>query len=202
MFTGIVIDKGRIVSLQRQTGTDAAGADVTLSIAAGTGIEGLQIGASISVQGVCLTVTRLDGANFHADVSNETLSKTTLGSLRPGSAVNLEPALRAGDALGGHLVSGHVDGIAQLIERHEDARSWRMTFQVPAPLARFVAAKGSVCLDGVSLTVNGVQAASFDVNIIPHTMTATTLGERRVGEGVNFEIDLIARYLDRLLSKP
>jgi riboflavin synthase len=128
------------------------------------------------------------------------MAKTTLGALALGSRVNLEPSLRAGDALGGHLVSGHVDAVGRVLALASDARSWRYTFEVPPGLARFVAPKGSICLNGVSLTVNGVRGGEFDVNIIPHTHRATTLGELQVGDGVNVEIDVIARYLDRLLS--
>lgn len=157
------------------------------------------LGDSISVQGVCLTVTRKEGSRFFADVSRETLAKTTLGKLAPGSSVNLEPALRAGDALGGHMVSGHVDAVGMLVTLAQDARSWRMEFELPAPLIRFVASKGSICLNGVSLTVNQVRDRRFDVNIIPHTLAVTTLGELEAGDGVNVEIDLIARYIERLL---
>jgi riboflavin synthase len=128
------------------------------------------------------------------------MAKTTLGSLVVGSRVNLEPSLRAGDPLGGHLVSGHVDAVGRVTAIEQDARSWRLSFEVPAELARFVAPKGSICLDGVSLTVNDVRGRHFDVNIIPHTHQATTLGERVVGQGVNIEIDIIARYLDRLTT--
>jgi riboflavin synthase len=134
-------------------------------------------------------------------VSRETLAKTTLGKLAPGSRVNLEPALRAGDALGGHLVSGHVDSVGTLATRVQDARSRRLEFELAAPLMRFVAPKGSICLNGVSLTVNQVRGRRFDVNIIPHTLEVTTLGELEAGEGVNVEIDVIARYLDRLMAR-
>jgi riboflavin synthase len=144
-------------------------------------------------------VTRRVGTAFHADVSRETLSKTTLGGLNAGSRVNLEPSLRAGDALGGHLVSGHVDAVGRLTAAQQDARSWRLEFELPAALMRFVAPKGSICLDGVSLTVNQVGGRRFDVNIIPHTREVTTLGELVVDAGVNVEIDTIARYIDRLL---
>jgi riboflavin synthase len=196
MFTGIIQGLGRIDAVETR------GGDLRLRIhARGLDLSRAAIGDSISVQGVCLTATRLDSGCFDADVSRETLDKTTLNRLRVGDRVNLEPALRAGDPLGGHLVSGHVDAVGSLVAAHEDARSWRMEFEVPAELARFVAPKGSICLDGVSLTVNDVRGARFDVNIIPHTFTVTSLGERRVGDAVNVEIDLIARYLDRLISK-
>ncbi len=197
MFTGIVLAMGRVAARIDK------GGDLELAIeAGGIATERLQLGDSVSVQGVCLTVARLAGGTFHADVSRETLDKTTLGRLTPGSRVNLEPALRAGDALGGHLVSGHVDAVATLVDLHEDARSWRLAFELPPDLARFIAPKGSVTVDGVSLTVNGAAGRRFDVNIIPHTRAVTTLGALAVGDGVNIEIDVIARYLDRLLSKP
>ena len=153
------------------------------------------------MQGVCLTVTQLESGCFDADVSRETLDKTTLARMRVGDPVNLEPALRAGDALGGHLVSGHVDGVGVLIDSREEARSRRLQFELPEELARYVAPKGSICLDGVSLTVNGVQGRRFDVNLIPHTYEVTSLGARKVGDAVNVEIDLIARYLDRLIAR-
>ena len=160
----------------------------------------MNLGDSVSVQGVCLTVTRLVGPVFHADVSRETLAKTTLGMLKLGARVNLEPSLRAGDPLGGHLVSGHVDAVGTVATMNADARSWRLQFELPAPLMRYVAPKGSICIDGVSLTVNEVSGQRFDVNIIPHTHEVTSLGELRIGAGVNIEIDVIARYLDRLLQ--
>src|SRR5699024_9019085 len=134
------------------------------------------------------------------DVSTETLALTTLGALAVGSRVNLEPALAAGERLGGHLVSGHVDGVGELLEKRADARSWRLLFALPAALARFVAHKGSICVDGISLTVNEVGADRFAVNIVPHTMTHTNLGEREPGDTVNLEVDVVARYLDRLLQ--
>jgi riboflavin synthase len=197
MFTGIIIATGRVLSIEE------TGGDLELAIdAAALDATRMNLGDSVSVQGCCLTVTRRTGTAFHADVSRETLSKTMLGTLRPGSRVNLEPSLRAGDALGGHLVSGHVDAVGRLTAAHQDARSWRLEFELPAALMRFVAAKGSICIDGVSLTVNQVGGRRFDVNIIPHTREVTTLGGLVVDAGVNIEIDTIARYLDRLLSKP
>jgi riboflavin synthase len=195
MFTGIILSKGRVVSLTErgdlELGVDAAGLDLARTA----------IGDSICVQGVCLTVTRKQGVWFFADVSRETLAKTTLGKLNVGSNVNLEPSLRAGDALGGHMVSGHVDAVGSLRRLDQDARSWRLGFELPSALTRFVAAKGSICLNGVSLTVNNIEGVHFDVNIIPHTHAATTLGELRVGGEVNIEIDLIARYLEKLMIK-
>jgi riboflavin synthase len=197
MFTGIILGLGRVVSVQSR------GGDLELGVeAGGLDVERIAIGDSISVQGVCLTVTRKQDRSFFADVSLETLSKTILGRLRVGSPVNLEPSLRAGDALGGHLVSGHVDAVAGLCRLEPDGRSRRLEFEVPAALARFVAPKGSICVDGVSLTVNQVDGRRFDVNIIPHTLEVTTLGELRVGDEVNIEIDIIARYVERLFPKP
>jgi riboflavin synthase len=193
MFTGIILAKGRIISLTPREG------DLELGIeAAGLDLARTAIGDSVCVQGVCLTVTRIQNSAFFADVSRETLSKTTLGTLKAGSNVNLEPSLRAGDALGGHMVSGHVDAVGNLRRIDQDARSWRLEFELPASLTRFVAAKGSISLNGVSLTVNNVDGLRFDVNIIPHTHTVTTLGELRAGDEVNVEIDVVARYLDRL----
>ena len=197
MFTGIVIATGRIESILEKGGDLELGVD-----AQRLDFSRLGIGDSISVQGACLTVTRKEGTRFYADVSRETMAKTTLGTLLPGSRVNLEPSLRAGDALGGHLVSGHVDGVGRLTAAREDARSWRLEFELPAELTRFVAPKGSICINGVSLTVNGAADLRFDVNIIPHTRQETTLGDLRSGDGVNIEIDVIARYLDRLIAAP
>jgi riboflavin synthase len=196
MFTGIIVATGAVISIAE------TGGDLELGIeAAGLDFGRIAIGDSISVQGVCLTVTRMREATFYADVSRETMAKTTLGKLRPGSRVNLEPSLRAGDALGGHLVSGHVDAVGTLRAIVQDGRSWRLEFELPAMLMRFVASKGSICVDGVSLTVNKVGGRRFDVNIIPHTHQMTTLGERQVEDGVNIEIDVIARYLERLMTK-
>jgi riboflavin synthase len=194
MFTGIVQDVGRV------TAREARG-DTRLTI----GVDRLvlartAIGDSICVQGCCITVVGITGKSFQADLSRETLSLTTLGELELGSAVNLEPALRAGDALGGHLVSGHVDGVAQVTARSIDARSMRLTFAAPEPLARYIARKGSVTLDGVSLTINEVEGSSFGVNLIPHTQQVTTLGRLDVGMRVNLEIDQVARYIERMLQ--
>jgi riboflavin synthase len=196
MFTGIILATGRVSSLTEKGGDLELGVD-----AAVLDLERVAIGDSISVQGACLTVTRKEGACFYADVSRETMAKTTLGNLRAGSRVNLEPSLRAGDALGGHWVSGHVDTVGKLKTLVQDARSWRLEFELPAALMRFVAAKGSICVNGVSLTVNKVDGRCFDVNIIPHTLKVTTLGEIKVDDGVNIEIDVIARYLERLMTK-
>jgi riboflavin synthase len=197
LFTGIIQDVGRVQA------SEPRGGDVRLLIACTRlDMSGLRVGDSICVQGCCLTATEVQGRTFSADISRETLELTTLGELRPGAAVNLEPALRAGDALGGHLVSGHVDGVARILEASGDARSRRLTIGAPAPLARYLASKGSVAVDGVSLTVNAVDATSFGVNIIPHTQTATTLGALGVGARVNLEVDQVARYLARLLAVP
>ena len=195
MFTVIIVATGLIVSRQEHDG------DLRVAFEAGQlNLAAIAIGDSISVQGVCLTVTRKEGSRFFADVSRETLAKTTLGARAVGARVNFEPSLRAGDQLGGHLVSGHVDAVTRLVGLSQDARSWRMRFALPAELTRFVAPKGSICIDGVSLTVNEVDGREFGVNIIPHTHQVTTLGELRVGDEVNVEIDQIARYLDRLLQ--
>jgi len=196
MFTGIVLALGHLTSVRERGGDLELGID-----AAGLDAARLNLGDSISVQGVCLTVTRKQGACFFADVSRETMSKTTLGKLKAGSNVNLEPSLRAGDALGGHMVSGHVDALGRLRQILSDARSRRMEFELPADLMRFVAPKGSICVNGVSLTVNQVEGLRFDVNIIPHTLKETTLSELRVEDEVNIEIDVVARYLDRLITK-
>jgi riboflavin synthase len=194
LFTGIVQDIGEVRSLE------ARGGDVRLTIACHhLDLARVQVGDSICVQGCCLTVTERPGQAFAADVSRETLSLTTLGDLVAGSPVNLEPALRAGDPLGGHLVSGHVDGVARVVAVGGDARSLRLRIAVPAPLARYIARKGSVALDGVSLTVNEVEGAVFGVNIIPHTQAVTTLGRLTVGSRVNLEVDQFARYLERML---
>jgi riboflavin synthase len=196
MFTGIIVATGRVTSLTEK------GGDLELAIdAAGLDVARIALGDSVSVQGVCLTVTRMEGTRFHADVSRETMAKTTLGNLDSGSRVNLEPSLRAGDALGGHWVSGHVDAVGKLKALVQDARSWRLEFELPASLMRYVAPKGSICVNGVSLTVNKVDGRRFDVNIIPHTLNVTTLGELKIGDGANIEIDVIARYLERLMKK-
>lgn len=194
MFTGIIVATGHVDSIV------ARGGDLELGIyAAALDVKRIAVGDSVSVEGVCLTVTRLQGTVFYADVSRETMAKTTLGALGQGARVNLEPSLRAGDPMGGHLVSGHVDAVGTLTAVAQDARSWRLQFELPAALMRYVASKGSICVNGVSLTVNEVSGRRFDVNIIPHTHEATTLGELRPGAGVNIEIDVIARYLERLL---
>jgi len=194
VFTGIIQAVGSIDSVEK------LGGDARLRIAtAGLDMASASIGDSIAVNGVCLTAIELGPDYFTADCSRETLDLTTLGALRSGDRVNLEKALALGQPLGGHLVSGHVDGIARLLSRHEDARSVRLRFELPPELARYVARKGSVCIDGVSLTVNEVLGREFGVNIVPHTLTATTLGDCRPGKRVNLEVDLIARYLERMI---
>lgn len=195
MFTGIVQDVGRVVS------REARGGDVRLLIAFDRlDPSGINIGDSICVQGCCLTAVELRNRAFAADVSNETLSLTTLGDLTSGSPVNLEPSLKAGDPLGGHLVSGHVDGIGEVAAISGDARSTRVEISLPSALSRYIARKGSVAIDGVSLTVNEVQDVTFGINLIPHTQAVTTLGALRVGTRVNVEVDQIARYVERLLA--
>lgn len=194
MFTGIVEAVGKIVSLE------VRGGDARLCLHTGAlDMADVRHGDSIAVNGVCLTVVEFRSSSFCADVSGETLACTTLGKLRASDAVNLEKALLATSRLGGHLVSGHVDGIGIVQELEPQARSMRLRIQAPAELARYIAAKGSVCVDGVSLTVNCVEGQHFDVNIVPHTAQATTLGAYSHGVSVNLEVDLIARYLERLL---
>lgn len=195
MFTGIIQATGTVVRLEPQ------GGDLRLVIdAAALGMDDVAAGDSICVSGVCLTALAPTPATFAADVSSETLACTALGELKPGDRVNLEKALRLADRLGGHLVSGHVDGIGRVTAIEPDARSQRWTFAVPPPLARYIAVKGSICIDGVSLTVNAVDGDRVGVNLIPHTVTMTTFAHRRVGAAVNVEVDLIARYLERLMT--
>jgi riboflavin synthase len=177
------------------------GGDVRMTITApGLPWDDYEVGDSISVSGVCLTAVELLADGFVTDVSVETLNVTTLKQVGQGDAVNLEPALRIGDALGGHLVSGHVDGIGIVISRSEDARSIRLAFEVPTELARYIAKKGSVCVDGVSLTINEVSGNTFSLNIIPHTAAVTTMGAYEAGTTVNIEVDLLARYIERMLG--
>lgn len=195
MFTGIIQSVGRITRLE------PLGGDVRLHVdTAALDLSDVQLGDSIAVSGVCLTVVALQSRGFAADVSNETLSLTTLGKHNSGDAVNLEKALRLADRLGGHLVSGHVDGVGKVVAVSADARSQRWTFEVPAPLARYIAHKGSVCIDGTSLTVNEVEGPRFGVNLIPHTVEHTAFHARRVGDAVNIEVDVIARYVERLIG--
>lgn len=193
MFTGIVQSIGTVRAVTPR------GGDVELLIGApALDLTTVAIGDSISCSGCCLTVTRLEADAFAADASIETLNVTTLGQWRTGARLNLEKALCAGQPLGGHYVTGHVDGIATVVDRTSDARSIRVQFEVPAHLARYIARKGSVCIDGVSLTVNEVDGNRFSVNLIPHTLEVTTLDDHRAGTRVNLEVDIIARYLERL----
>ena len=196
MFTGIVETTGRVARIEPR------GGDVRLVIDGGSlGLDDVAIGDSIAVSGVCLTAIEIDGNAFAVDVSTETLSRTSLGALGVGARVNLEKAMRLSDRLGGHLVSGHVDGLARVVSIEPDARSQRWTFELPPELARYAAPKGSIAIDGVSLTVNEVDGARFGVNLIPHTIDVTTLGDRSVGDAVNIEVDMIMRYVERLFPE-
>lgn len=194
MFTGIIQSIGSITLIERKAG------DVCLRVHTHTlDMEDVQCGDSIAVSGVCLTAIERSTDGFTADVSGETLARTTLGNLSVGSRVNLEKALTPSSRLGGHLVSGHVDGVGEVIERSAEARSVRLRIQAPVELARYIAGKGSICLEGVSLTVNHVEGSLFDTNVVPHTLRSTSLNELQPGHRVNLEVDLIARYLERLL---
>ena len=194
MFTGIITAMGTLTAIQPRSG------DVRLRIATGKlDLRDVQLGDSIAVSGVCLTAVELPGDGFWADASRETLERTILGEAAPGMKVNLEKALTPTTRLGGHLVSGHVDGIGAVTVWQLDGRSWRLWIQAPDALARYIAEKGSICVDGVSLTVNRVDGAAFELNIVPHTLTETTLADFKIGRRVNLEVDLIARYLERLL---
>lgn len=192
MFTGLIQSVGTIRSIAR------GGARIAID-AGKLDLAQAALGDSIAVSGVCLTLVARLGRVFEADVSQETLARTTLGGLAPGARVNLEPALTPTSRLGGHLVSGHVDGVGTVAARTPAGSSVRFRIQVPAPLAKYIAEKGSICVDGVSLTVNAVDGAEFEVNIVPHTAQETTLDDWRPGVHVNLEVDLIARYLERLL---
>ena len=196
MFTGIVQAVGLIEERMEHPCGDASLLVDTTTISPAD----IAVGDSICVSGACLTAVEVTPNGFRTDVSAESLARTTLGTLEPRSRVNLETALTPHTRLGGHLVSGHVDGVGQVNARWDDARSVRLEFAVPATLARYIAEKGSVCIDGTSLTVNGVDGAVFDVNIVPHTLQATTLGDLGPGSAVNIEVDQIARYVERLLA--
>jgi len=195
MFTGIITDIGELV--ERRQGRFA--------IRCGYRAESIAIGASIACDGACLTATEVvpqpeGGSIFKVDVSNETLSRTTLGAWQPGQRINLERALRAGDELGGHIVAGHVDGVGHIVNMQPDGNSRRLTIEAPIELARYIAPKGSVALDGISLTVNAVEKNSFGINIVPHTLTHTTLGAKKPGDRVNLEVDVFARYVARAME--
>ncbi|WP_114856860.1 riboflavin synthase [Azospirillum brasilense] len=194
MFTGIITDVGRVRAVERQ-------GDTRFTVETVFAMETVPIGASIANNGVCLTVVEKGPGWFAVQASAETLSKTTLGGWAEGTRVNLERALKVGDELGGHIVSGHVDGVATVVDVRPDGESKRFTFEAPAALAKYIASKGSVALDGVSLTVNEVDGARFGVNIIPHTQDATTFGALKAGDRVNLEIDMLARYVARLAGQ-
>jgi riboflavin synthase len=195
MFTGIILAVGKIASIENKAG------DCRLKIETGKlPLSDAALGDSIAVNGVCLTAVELGGNYFIADVSNETLSRTTLKNALTGTPVNLELALTPNTRMGGHIVSGHVDGIGKVIEKKPDARSVRFKFKVPDNLAKYIAEKGSICINGISLTVNEVQGATFTVNIVPHTLIETTLNDAIVGTEVNLEVDLLARYMERLMQ--
>ena len=194
MFTGIIQAVGRIQQVEHR------GADASYVI--GTGdldMSDVQIGDSIATQGVCLTAVEYGSDFYVADVSGETLSRTTFGQLKPGAPVNLEKSVTPTTRLGGHLVSGHVDGIGEVVDRSSDGRSERFVIRAPVSLAKYIAEKGSICVDGISLTVNGVAGSQFDLNIVPHTLGVTTMGELQPGDRVNLEVDVVARYLERLM---
>lgn len=194
MFTGIIEAIGKVNRM------DSHGGDMRLTIDTGKlDMADVQLGDSIAVNGVCLTAIQLDNSSFSADVSRESLSLTTLGELKTGSQVNLEKALTMATRLGGHMVSGHVDGLGTVVERHDDARSVRFTIDAPAELARYIAKKGSITVDGVSLTVNEISGNRFELNIVPHTMQETIMSTYQAGKQINLEVDLVARYLERLL---
>jgi riboflavin synthase len=196
MFTGIIQAVGKLVASENRSG------DKRLRIQTQTlDLSDVKLGDSIATNGVCLTVVELPGDGFWADVSIETLDYTTLGSLKNGARLNVEKALLASDRLGGHIVSGHVDSVGEVIDIHKDARSMRYRLRAPQALAKYIAHKGSICIDGVSLTVNNVDGTEFELNIVPHTQEKTLFGEYKVGTRVNLEVDVIARYLERLLSR-
>ena len=196
MFTGIIEGVGRLAARK------PIGGDVRFTFHVGSlPFDGVQLGESIAVNGTCLTVITFDGETFQADASTETLGLTTLGELPVGAVINLERAMRPSDRLGGHLVSGHVDGVGRVLSVHADARAQRWRFAAPAPLLKYIAKKGSICVDGVSLTVNEVDGEGFEVALIPHTVSHTAFSQTAVGDAVNLEIDLVARYVERLLGE-
>ena len=194
MFTGIIQSVGRVVSIQEKAGDKRVVID-----AAKLSIKDAALGDSVAVSGICLTIVEKYNGEFAADVSNETLRRTVAGGWKPGTRVNLELALTPSSRLGGHLVSGHVDGVGTVLKRWHEGRSERFTLRAPRELAKYIAQKGSICVDGVSLTVNAVQGTDFELNIVPHTLQETCMGEYQENQRVNLEVDLIARYLERLL---
>ena len=194
MFTGLIEGTGTLLR------TDRHGTDARMIIRAHYAMEAQSLGESIAVDGVCLTAVSFQGSVFTADVSAETLSRTTLGRKSPGSSLNLERALRMGDRLGGHLVSGHVDGIGTLRDRFMEGRSLRLFFQIPEELSRYAIEKGSVAVNGISLTINGCDEGRFDVNIVPHTAKGTTVGGLQIGDEVNIETDLIGKYVEKMFK--
>lgn len=195
MFTGLIEGVGALAARTPR------GGDARVRIGVGSlPWSDAAAGESVAVNGVCLTVAAFDDSHFEADVSTETLALTTLGSLPPGRALNLERAMRPDDRLGGHLVSGHVDGVGRVLDIHDDARAQRWRIAAPAALLKYVANKGSICVDGVSLTVNAVDGEGFEVALVPHTLSHTAFASTVVGEVVNLEVDLVARYVERLLS--
>lgn len=196
MFTGIIAAVGQLKSLESR------GGDIRLHIdPAKLDLTDVKLGDSIAINGVCLTVVEMASRSLQFDVSQETLQRTSLGQLKTGSEANLEKALAVGDRLGGHMVSGHVDGLGEVNSKTASARSWQYKIKVPAELERYIAEKGSITIDGVSLTVNGVFDGGFDINIIPHTLEETIIKHYQTGTKVNLEVDLIARYLERLLPQ-
>lgn len=195
MFTGLIEDLGTVRELRQ----GSAGARLTVATA--IPMDELKLGESIAVNGICLTVTSFGGGSFTADVSPETLDRSNLSALLPGSRVNLERALRLGDRLGGHWVSGHVDAVGILEQLQRDGNAWRLGFRLPAEISRYLVEKGSVAIDGISLTVNSVCAETFSVAIIPHTLALTTLKEAKVGAQVNIETDILGKYVDRLFRR-
>ncbi len=194
MFTGIIEATGKIKSLQQIRSEWRLCVDV-----GGLDLADVSLGDSIAVNGCCLTVIEFDSKSFSADVSNETMGCTSLGLLKSGSRVNLEKAMLATSRFGGHIVSGHVDGIGELLSCETDGRSQRLSFRIPDELGKYIAAKGSICIDGTSLTVNEVEGDRFSINVIPHTQEETIIGDYQISQKVNLEVDLVARYLERLV---
>ncbi len=195
MFTGLIEGVGRLAA------REPMGGDVRLRVEVGSlPFEQVQPGESIAINGACMTVVEFDAASFGVDASSETLSLTTLGTMPLGAALNLERAMRPSDRLGGHLVSGHVDGLGRVQRIADDGRAQRWHFTAPASLLRYIARKGSICVDGVSLTVNAVDGEGFEVALIPHTISHTAFATTALGDAVNLEVDLVARYVERLLS--